>query len=1045
MRLARLVLTAFGPFTGTTIEFAPPRPEGGVDVVFGPNEAGKSTTLRAIGDLLFGFPHQTPDAHLHRTQDLLLGATLVGPRGERWEVVRSKGKKDTLRTASGESADENELSRWLGGISRELFARAWGLDHESLRSGAEELLDGEGDAAELLFSAALGRTGVVALERELRAEADAIFTPRGKTQPLHLALKAFRDAKARSEGTDRSAWESQRDLVEQLRREQVDLNQQRDALVTERTLVDKLLRVLDVAHTNARHARLVEGTIADLEQRLAAVVVDEAIAALGGRIEALAERLPDLRRAELDRPAWERERGVLAGELARIAGDAVARVADEAALGRVLAAVEPLEELALRRTALEARVRDARAEAPLVPEPEAEGILRRALERVRALGDVAALRAKLERTLERAVAERAVRARALPWDPHTRAPVVAAEVDLHERELAELEARVTTANAEVARLERELGAKQAEREKSIGASAPPTVEELRAARAARDELLASAFAAKGKADRAAVDATVRRADELADAMLASAERVGKLQALDVDLRVLAEALERARSARAEAGDAHTAARSRWRAVAGIDAAPTVVRELVATHAELLRLDASIAEHEATLREHDRTVADALAALDRALASEGDPDRIARAEARLGLLGEARTAAARLAKDEAALAAVVTAHGAASQRAEEALVEAGLPRGASPREAKDLVARQREAERTRRALADLDARLERTAAERARLGAEIGELARLAAEPIAGDVLDAGDALVRRHRAELERAKERTALSKELAAKRASLAGEARTLQEQRADIAETIAALGAKFVDRGSEEGNLAVLEARREALEQELDAVDDRLRRVGHDLGGQMAGLADFESRSTALDASAEAEAERAKIRDLALRYARLRAASVLLRREMERYRASNEAPVVGHAGAFFERLTLGSFRGLRVDDDEKGAPVLRAVRASGGSLDVKSLSEGSRDQLYLALRLATLLRTAEATDPLPLVLDDVLVHFDDARARATFEVLGEIAAKMQVILFTHHEHVTALARDALGERAAIHRLAERLAPPASSAKLAP
>ena len=116
MRIARLALTAFGPFSGAAIELAEARPEGVVDVVFGPNEAGKSTTLRAVSDLLFGFPHSTPDAHRHRSQDLQLGATLVGPAGERWAVVRTKGRKDTLRTETGEVADEAKLERWLGGI-----------------------------------------------------------------------------------------------------------------------------------------------------------------------------------------------------------------------------------------------------------------------------------------------------------------------------------------------------------------------------------------------------------------------------------------------------------------------------------------------------------------------------------------------------------------------------------------------------------------------------------------------------------------------------------------------------------------------------------------------------------------------------------------------------------------------------------------------------------------------------------------------------------------------------------------------------------------
>jgi uncharacterized protein YhaN len=90
-----------------------------------------------------------------------------------------------------------------------------------------------------------------------------------------------------------------------------------------------------------------------------------------------------------------------------------------------------------------------------------------------------------------------------------------------------------------------------------------------------------------------------------------------------------------------------------------------------------------------------------------------------------------------------------------------------------------------------------------------------------------------------------------------------------------------------------------------------------------------------------------------------------------------------------------------------------------------------VEGLSVGTRDQLYLALRLASLERHAESTDPMPLVLDDVLITFDDDRARATLEVLGEFASVTQVLFFTHEAHLVRLAESVLGARGlAVHPL---------------
>jgi uncharacterized protein YhaN len=124
-----------------------------------------------------------------------------------------------------------------------------------------------------------------------------------------------------------------------------------------------------------------------------------------------------------------------------------------------------------------------------------------------------------------------------------------------------------------------------------------------------------------------------------------------------------------------------------------------------------------------------------------------------------------------------------------------------------------------------------------------------------------------------------------------------------------------------------------------------------------------------------------------------------------------------------------------LGGFVDLRVvQHAEKSA--LCAVRNGGEELGVEALSEGTRDQLYLALRLASLRRFSEAGTSLPLVLDDILVHFDERRSSAALALLAEVAGHNQVLLFTHHEHCIQLAQDAVGaKRLRVHRLPDRMA----------
>ncbi len=180
------------------------------------------------------------------------------------------------------------------------------------------------------------------------------------------------------------------------------------------------------------------------------------------------------------------------------------------------------------------------------------------------------------------------------------------------------------------------------------------------------------------------------------------------------------------------------------------------------------------------------------------------------------------------------------------------------------------------------------------------------------------------------------------------------------------------------------------------------------------------------------AADAAAEAQEHLARVKALGHRWVRLHLAAVLLRQEVARYRDAHQGPIVERANALFPKLTLGRYSGVRVGFGEGDDPVLLCVRPDGSDVGVGGLSDGTRDALYLALRLATIERFAAHHEPMPLVLDDVLIHFDDERARAALSVLGDLAGTMQVLFFTHHARLRNLAREAVPpERLREHELA--------------
>jgi uncharacterized protein YhaN len=216
----------------------------------------------------------------------------------------------------------------------------------------------------------------------------------------------------------------------------------------------------------------------------------------------------------------------------------------------------------------------------------------------------------------------------------------------------------------------------------------------------------------------------------------------------------------------------------------------------------------------------------------------------------------------------------------------------------------------------------------------------------------------------------------------------------------------------ARGVDRSA-------LQVRLRELEEELERLDDEISDLSAQVRDLEHGLLRY-AESDAADHAQGLSVQAAEIREQALRYARLKLSALVLQREVERYREQNQGPVLKRANVLFPRLTLGRFRGLRVGVEERK---ILLVRETGQEVPVDGLSEGTRYQLYLALRIASLERYLERNPPLPLVLDDILIHFDDDRAAAALGVLGELAERIQILFFTHHARDARLAAGVIPE----------------------
>lgn len=170
---------------------------------------------------------------------------------------------------------------------------------------------------------------------------------------------------------------------------------------------------------------------------------------------------------------------------------------------------------------------------------------------------------------------------------------------------------------------------------------------------------------------------------------------------------------------------------------------------------------------------------------------------------------------------------------------------------------------------------------------------------------------------------------------------------------------------------------------------------------------------------------AAAMAEAQRqeaiAQMADAAERYVKVFTAAKLLRWSIDRYRQEKQGPMLGRASAIFAQLTQGTFHRLVVDFDAQPM-TLHGQRADGKLVGISGMSDGTRDQLYLALRLAALEMHLEKASPLPFIADDLFINYDDGRSTAGFEALAALSEKTQVIYLTHHDHLVESVRSVFG-----------------------
>ena len=213
-----------------------------------------------------------------------------------------------------------------------------------------------------------------------------------------------------------------------------------------------------------------------------------------------------------------------------------------------------------------------------------------------------------------------------------------------------------------------------------------------------------------------------------------------------------------------------------------------------------------------------------------------------------------------------------------------------------------------------------------------------------------------------------------------------------------------------------------------------ELTAGDDEFVNLRSALAAQKqtatAALDQIAGSAQAARAEGQRQEALAKMEEAASRYIRVYTAARLLKWSIEQYREEKQGPMLALAGSIFKRLTRGSFVKLNVDFESEPLK-LQAKRSDGALVDIEGLSEGTRDQLFLALRLAALDMHLDQAHALPFIADDLFINYDDARSKEGLEALGELSRKTQVVFLTHHDHLLPAVRHVFGAEVNVVNLA--------------
>ncbi|WP_409299874.1 AAA family ATPase [Peribacillus sp. SCS-155] len=1156
MRFDYIRLRAFGHFTDYHIPFDLDK---NFHMIYGPNEAGKSTILNSVSHLLYGFPKNSSYAFMHDNKQLRIEGQLAHSTGNKLEFARRKGLKNTALNMDGQPIDEQKISQMLNHLSERQFINMFALDHVRIREGGNSLLKNGGSLGESLFAAASGMNIIRNVLGHLDATAKNLYKKSGSNPTVNQLLKQEKElTKKFSEShlrikewkeLEKKYHDGERHL-EQLQKQIQELQKQQRKLLRMQATMPKIAKlkefqirltelqhisdfpsdILEIYNDNLQTIRTAEkeinkasDKISELNNQLADIHIPENIFEHVLTIDSLYKQVQSYENNLKKKPLLEMEYKSLCEQalnLAKQIDENISSIENIDSYRIPLEQKQTVLDLSKQKPILDHALKNVSAEINNLNielmnlEEEVQGI-----KQIPDLGELEAVieKVKRESKLEEEVAYEQLKADKLDfalkdlvqhlplWDGSLEAlmklelPMVET-VKRYQKDFIRLYNEIQRVDGAIVE-EQKLIADNNQRIRELEAhESIPTELELQELRSARDEhWLQIRSRLQGDTDinkkesaldqplDQAFERSMYKADHASDRMRIQAEKVGEKNKCLGDIKTSEQKLVYLKEKLTELKDEYDNLQNEW---AGIwenaqlhPLSPEEMLEWLQKYTKVQEL--SLQLNEVIVSKQDKE--NKLSTLKRLFVSVLEKLNLSSQEESLtDLLDHAVKSMSKLQsqinKREHALVKIKQLSNNISRKSSEkenlllqlsdwntkwlkAIQKLPVSVDASTSVVLNIIELQErcisindkiQEKQTEynSVLASIEDFRDRTdqllngsfpqwldLPHHLAVNKLHNELIKAQGDQKTQDGIEKQIKELQQHITENKRDYDIASAEIEKWMKVAECT-ESSELQKAISqyhmkleyitkiqDTEEELLNLGGGMaLEQLSQECDgieYDLISSHLGVIEEKIKSLDEERMSFSKEHGRTQGEY--FEKIHGQSDAAVKAEQERESILSQlefqAEQYITHKLAALLLQKGIEHFRSNNQNPIIHRASEIFARLTLNSYTGITVEFDEKDEPVLMGVQTNGQNVPVEGMSDGTTDQLYLALRISSLEKYMLENEPVPFIVDDILIHFDDERAAETLKVLMELTSKTQVIFFTHHYRLVDLMKQFVHE----------------------